>query len=230
MKTAPLSCRRKCPWILAAALLVLAPALVAEPTASADWSKDMAAFAAQDAEQPAGTDGVLFVGSSSIRLWSTLASDFPGVAVLNRGFGGSHISDSLVHFDRLVTPHRPRLIVFYAGTNDIAAGKTPGQVAADFEEFCRRVHASKPATRILFISLQYAPSRWAMRARMAEANESIARFCAQDARRRFVDTNPSMLDARGEPRLELYSADRLHMSPSGYVMWTNLLAAHVKPQ
>jgi lysophospholipase L1-like esterase len=187
----------------------------------------MAVFAAQDAAQPGGTDGVLFVGSSSIRLWSTLATDFPGVTVLNRGFGGSHIADSLVHFDRLVTPHRPRLIVFYAGTNDIAAGKAPEQVAADFEEFCRRVHAAKPEARILFISLQYAPSRWALRARMAEANDRIARFCAQDARRRFFDTNPSMLDARGEPRLELYSADRLHMSPAGYAVWAGLLRPHV---
>lgn len=218
---------RKWAPLLAALLLAVAPASAAEPAASADWAGDMAAFAKEDAAQPGGSDDVLFVGSSSIRLWRTLAGDFPGAPVRNRGFGGSHIADSLVHFDRLVTPHRPRLIVFYAGTNDIAAGKSPAQVAADFEEFCRRVHALRPAAKVLFISLQYAPSRWALRERMAETNDRIARFCAEDARRRFVDTNPSMLDARGAPRLELYSDDRLHMSPAGYGVWAGLLAAFV---
>jgi lysophospholipase L1-like esterase len=206
--------------------LLLAGALgAAEP--SADWSADMAAFAARDAEQGSPDGCVLFVGSSSIRLWTSLANDFPGVVVVNRGFGGSQIADAIVHFERLIRPHRPRLIVFYAGTNDIAAGKSPEQVAADFAEWCSRVHVERPDTKVVFVSLQYAPARWALREKMAAANALIARFCAEDPRRGFIDTNPSTLAANGEPNAELYSADRLHMSPAGYAVWTRLLTAPV---
>lgn len=216
--------RLRSAWLVGG--LLLAGALAAtEP--SADWSTDMATFASRDAETATPDGCVLFVGSSSIRLWSSLANDFPGVAVVNRGFGGSHIADSIVHFERLVLPHRPRLIVFYAGTNDIAAGKSPEQVAADFAAWCSRLHVERPGTKVVFVSLQYAPARWALRERMAAANALIAKFCAQDPRRGFIDTNPSTLAANGEPNGELYSADRLHMSAAGYAVWTRLLAAQV---
>ena len=195
---------------------------------SQDWSPDMKAFAAKDAAAPSAKDSVLFVGSSSIRLWQTLAEDFPGVPVVNRGFGGSHVSDALVHFDRLVSPHQPRLIVFYSGTNDLASGKAPADIAAEFERFCARVHETKPAAKILFVSAQFAPSRWALRGQMAELNERVAKFCAADPRRSFLDTNPSMLGADGQPRLELYSADQLHMSPAGYAVWKGLVAPRLQ--
>lgn len=202
--------------------------VAAEPVASADWSKDMAAFAAQDAATPSAPDCVLFLGSSSIRLWRTLKEDFPDLPVVNRGFGGSEIADALVHFDRLVLPHHPRLIVFYSGTNDIKAGKSPEQVVQDFERFCAKVHAARPGTGILFVSLQYAPARWNLREQMAAVNTAVAKFCAGDPRRAFVDTNPAMLRADGTPDESLYSADRLHMAPAGYAVWTKLLGPLVK--
>ncbi|MBI2511145.1 MAG: hypothetical protein HYV96_04155 [Opitutae bacterium] len=222
MKTLPLLLRRAA---LAACLVVATSfaAFAAEPVATADWSADMAAFAAQDAATPSAPDCVLFVGSSSIRLWKTLKEDFPGLPVVNRGFGGSQIADALVHFDRLVLPHRPRLIVFYSGTNDIKAGKSPEQVGQDFELFCAKVHAARPEARILFVSLQYAPARWNLREQMAAVNGAVEKFCAADPRRAFVDTNPAMLRADGTPDESLYSADRLHMAPAGYAVWTRLL-------
>lgn len=215
---------------LATCLVVAIPLAVfaAEPVASADWSADMAAFAAQDASSTSADGCVLFLGSSSIRLWKGLKEDFPDLAVVNRGFGGSQIADAIVHFDRLVLPHHPRLIVFYSGTNDIAAGKSPAQVVADFETFCAKVHAVRPTARILFVSLQYAPSRWHLREKMAAANAAIEKFCVADPRRSFVDTNPAMLAANGEPDAALYTNDRLHMAPSGYAVWAKLLAPLVK--
>lgn len=200
----------------------------ADPVASADWSRAMAEFAAQDATAPTAPGCVLFLGSSSIRLWKTLKEDFPGVPVVNRGFGGSQIVDAIVHFDRLVLPHHPRLIVFYSGTNDVTAGKSPEQVVQDFETFCAKVHAVRPETKILFVSLQYAPSRWHLREKMATTNAAIAQFCAADARRSFVDTNPGMLAANGAPDETLYSADRLHMAAGGYAVWAKLLSPLVK--
>lgn len=216
--------------LLAATLVILTPfvALAADPVPSADWSADMANFAAQDAASPSASGCVLFMGSSSIRLWKTLKEDFPGIPVVNRGFGGSQIVDSIVHFERLVLPHHPRLIVFYAGTNDVAAGKSPEQVVKDFEFFCAKVHAVRPETKVLFVSLQYAPSRWNLREKMAAANAEIAKFCAADPRRGFVDTNPAMLAASGAPDETLYSSDRLHMAAGGYAVWTKLLAPLVK--
>lgn len=215
-----------------AACLVFSPTIAvaaADPVvASADWSAAMAEFAAQDATAPSAPGCVLFLGSSSIRLWKTLKEDFPGIPVVNRGFGGSQIADAIVHFDRLVLPHHPRLIVFYAGTNDVAAGKSPEQVVKDFELFCAKVHAVRPQARILFVSLQYAPSRWALRAKMAAANAEIAKFCAADPRRSFVDTNPGMLAANGSPDETLYSPDRLHMASGGYAVWAKLLSPLVK--
>jgi lysophospholipase L1-like esterase len=147
---------------------------------------------------------------------------------VNRGFGGSQIADVIVHFDRLVLPHHPRLIVFYSGTNDVTAGKAPEQVVKDFEFLCAKVHAVRPETKILFVSLQYAPSRWALREKMAVVNSEIAKFCAADPRRSYIDTNPAMLAASGSPDETLYSPDRLHMAPGGYAVWTKLLAPLVK--
>lgn len=215
---------------IAAALVLITPfvARAADPVPSADWSKDMTAFAAQDTAAPSAPDCVLFVGSSSIRMWKSLKEDFPGIPVVNRGFGGSQIVDSIVHFDRLVLPHHPRLIVFYAGTNDIAAGKTPEQVVRDFETFCAKVHAARPTTKVLFVSLQFAPSRWQLREKMAAANAEIAKFCAADSRRSYVDTNPAMLAADGRPDESLYLSDRLHMAAAGYAVWTKLLTPLVQ--
>ncbi len=227
MKSLLLTLRRAA---LAACFAISAVVAVsaADTVASADWSAAMAEFATQDAKAPSAPDCVLFLGSSSIRMWKTLKEDFPGVPVVNRGFGGSQISDAIVHFDRLVLPHHPRLIVFYSGTNDVAAGKSPEEVVKDFEFFCAKVHAVRPETKILFVSLQYAPSRWALREKMATANAEIAKFCAADPRRSFIDTNPSMLAANGSPDETLYLADRLHMAAGGYAVWTKLLSPLVK--
>jgi lysophospholipase L1-like esterase len=188
----------------------------------------MEAFRADDLAHPSPDGAVLFVGSSSIRLWTTLAADFPGVVVVNRGFGGSHIADSIVQFDRLVLPHRPLLIVFYAGTNDIASGKTPEQVAADFREFCGLVGTALPETRVLFISLQMAPARWEFREKMALTNSYVAAFCAADERLTFVDMNPHVLTPEGAPRTEIYSPDMLHMGPDGYALWRRILEPFVR--
>jgi lysophospholipase L1-like esterase len=212
----------------ATAFALLAVPLARAAAASADWAADMEAFRAADAVQPSPDGAVLFLGSSSIRLWKTLAADFPEVEVINRGFGGSHIADSIVHFDRLVLPHRPRLIVFYAGSNDVASGKSPEQVAADFREFRGLVGTALPDARILFISVQMAPARWDLREKMALANAYVAAFCAADEQLTFVDVNPHVLTPDGSPRTEIYSPDMLHMNSDGYALWRGILEPFVR--
>ena len=193
------------------------------PFAAAKWEEQMARFAAADRAAPSPEGSVLFIGSSSIRRWQTLAKDFPQHAVINRGFGGSEISDSIKHFDVLVRPHRPRLIVFYAGSNDLARGKTPEQVAGDFATFCEKVHALLPQTRVLFLSIVAAPKRLKVREQIAAANQAIAEICAADPRREFLDVNAVLVGEDGTPRGDFFAKDKLHLSSAGYGEWVRTL-------
>src|SRR5436190_8670970 len=124
------------------------------------WEVEILALEANDRTNPPPKAPVVFVGSSSIRLWKTLAQDFPKHHVLNRGFGGSEISDSVQYADRIVIPYRPRLVVMYAGGNDIHNGKTPETVFHDFQAFVAKVHAAAPSARIAYISIAPNPARW----------------------------------------------------------------------
>src|SRR6185503_13157441 len=146
------------------------------------WEKEIAAFEAQDKTNPPPKGAILFIGSSSIRLWKTLAEDFPDLKVINRGFGGSEIADSVHFLDRMVIPYEPTRIVMYAGGNDINANKTPEQVARDFKAFVAKVHAKLPKTKIAYISIAGNPARWAQVERVKRANELIREFTTTDKR------------------------------------------------
>jgi lysophospholipase L1-like esterase len=194
---------------------------------AAQFEAEIAAFEAADRRRAPEPGGIVFTGSSSIRLWPSLEQAF-GVPALNRGFGGSQLPD-VVHFaPRIVTPHRPGLVVLYAGDNDIAAGRTPAQLLADFEAFVRLVRASSPATRIVYVSIKPSPSRWDRVGAMREANALIASAIARDSLAAFADVFTPMLGADGRPRPELYLADSLHMTPAGYALWRERLAPFVR--
>lgn len=203
------------------------PAALAPPTAAA-FVPEIAVFAVRDSLDPPAPGGILFVGSSSIRFWSTLATDFPGEPVLNRGFGGSTLPDVTFYAPRIVLPYRPRTIVLYAGDNDIAAGHSPEQVLADYETFARLVHGALPSTRLVFVSIKPSPSRWELADRMREANALIARAIAGDSLATYVDVFTPMLGPSGRPRPELFRADSLHMTPAGYALWRERLAPFVR--
>lgn len=205
--------------------LVVAPFALAAPE---KWAAAIDKFTQADATNPPPRQGVVFVGSSSIVKWTTLEQDFPGVKVINRGFGGSELGDSAFYADRIVTPYQPRIVVVYAGDNDLKAGKTPEAVFAAFKELVAKVHAKLPETRIVFIGVKPSPSRWDIREAGMKANALISAECAKDKRLRFVDVWQPMLDAKGEPRRELFVADMLHLSAAGYAVWTPLVAAQLK--
>ncbi len=205
-----------------AALLLTASLALAAPE---KWLPNIEAFEKKDAANPPPKGAVVFVGSSSIVKWTSLVADFPDHKVINRGFGGSELADSVVYADRIVTPYKPRVVVVYAGDNDLKAGKSPETVAADFKAFRTKVHAAVPTARIVFIGIKPSPSRWDIRDKGLKANALIAADCATDPKRLvFVDVWPAMLGANGEPRPELYVADKLHMTPAGYAIWTPLVA------
>lgn len=202
----------------------LIPAGAEDP--SARWEPAIQAFEKQDAEHPPPKNGVLFVGSSSIRKWD-LNESFPGKNYINRGFGGSQIADSIAFLDRLVLKHEPRVVVMYAGDNDIAAGKTPQVVAADFATFQQKVHTQLPKTRILYITIKPSLKRWTLYPQMAQANQIIAERCSSDERLTYVDIAAPMLGDDGTPKPELFAKDGLHLSEKGYEMWAGVVAKHL---
>ena len=193
------------------------------------WKEEIATLIKNDATQPPASDAVLFVGSSSIRLWKSLADDFAETAVINRGFGGSEIADSLHYADKIILPYRPRAVVLYAGENDIVGGKTPEAVAADFKTFREKIHQALPAAHLYYLSMKFSPSRAKFKASMQRANQLIAADCAKAENCTFVDVNAAMLDAAGEPRPELFVKDQLHMRPEGYAIWKKVLTPLLQP-
>jgi lysophospholipase L1-like esterase len=212
--------------VIAALALVLAPSALAAPE---KWTAAIDKFTQADATNPPPTGGVVFVGSSSIVKWTTLQKDFPREKVIQRGFGGSELADSVYYADRIVTPYKPRAVVVYAGDNVLNAGKTPEQVFADFKALVAKIHGSVPNARIVFIAIKPSPSRWKIREKGERANALIAAECAKDPKRlRFVDIWKPMLDAKGQPRPELFVADMLHMNPEGYKIWTPLVAVELE--
>jgi len=193
------------------------------PAAQEPWTKEMAAFEGQDAAARPAPGGIVFVGSSSIRLWD-LARSFPALPVINRGFGGSQIADSVRNIDLLVIRHKPRTVVLYGGDNDIAAGKSPAAVADDFRAFVRAVHAALPQARIAFIGIKPSIERWALVGKVREANALMRALCLEDDRLGFVDVDGPMLGWDEKPRKDLLAEDGLHLTPKGYELWTTLTA------
>ena len=188
------------------------------------WEADIAAFEQADSVVRRRPGGVVFVGSSSIRMWQGMADDFPGVATINRGFGGSRVRDSTYYADRIVTAYQPRAVVFYAGDNDLFEGRTPRQVRDDFAAFVARVHRGSPDARIAFVAIKPSPSRLALLPQVREANGLIRAFAEREPRVDYLDVFTPMLDANAMPRAGLFLDDQLHMNRAGYAVWTAVVA------
>lgn len=207
-------------------MLIAAPggSFAQAPAAADRFDAEIRRFDDADRATPPPKDAVVFTGSSSIRLWTTIREDFPEAHALNRGFGGSEIEDAIRNVDRLVIRYRPSKVVFYSGDNDLNSGKTPAQVAADMKRFVAAVHAALPRTRIAIISIKPSLARWKLVDRMREANRLVQQIAAGDPRLTYVDVFPLMLGPDGKPRPDLFVADGLHMTAAGYAIWKKALA------
>ncbi|HEY1170685.1 MAG TPA: SGNH/GDSL hydrolase family protein [Verrucomicrobiae bacterium] len=193
----------------------------------ARFEKEIVALENSDKTNKPPKNPIVFVGSSSIKKWTTLKQDFPKHKVMNRGFGGSVISDSVAFADRIVTPYKPKMVVMYAGDNDIGGGKTPEMVTADFKAFTEKVWAADKKTKIAYIAIKPSIKRWNLVEKVKEANSLIETYCKSDKRLDFIDIFPAMLGADGKPRPEYLVADGLHMTPEGYQVWTDIVKKHL---
>jgi len=209
-------------------LVLLTAASVCAQQKTNAFEKEILAFEASDKTNPPPKHAILFTGSSSIRLWKTLAKDFPEYRVINRGFGGSHISDCIYFADRIVLPYEPDVIVFYAGGNDIAAKKSPETVFNNFKEFVSKVRVKLPTTKIAYISIAGNPSRWSQVEQVRAANQLIRNFTATQPNLSFIDVFPHMMGPDGTPQPDIFVADKLHMNEKGYVIWKRVVGEHLK--
>ena len=208
-------------------------AAASEPAAATlappKWDAAFAAFAADDVAHPHPAGGVLFVGSSSIRLWSNLEDQFKDLpVVIKRGFGGSQLSDCVRNLSRLVLRYRPHTVLVYAGDNDLAAGTAPQEVLHRFTAFVDGVHRELPQTRIVYISIKPSPSRIRLLSKIRETNTLIEDYSDNADEVDYIDVFTPMLDASGQPRAELFRDDALHLNAQGYALWKRIIGPHVR--
>ena len=184
------------------------------------WEKEISAFEQADRTNPPPKGAHLFIGSSTIRFWRTLAEDFPEHRAINRGFGGSEIVDSTHFAERIIFPYQPAKVFLRAGGNDLWAAKSVEQVFDDFKEFVAKIHAKLPETEIVFISLSPSIARWRQADKEKAVNDLVEKFARHSTRVRFIDAWSVPLDSDGKPRPELFLPDKLHFNPEGYKLLT----------
>jgi len=189
------------------------------------WEKEISAYEASDKTNHPPKGALLFIGSSTVRLWKSLPQDFPNAKVINRGFGGSQIVDSTHFAERVIFPYKPRKVFLRAGGNDLWAGKSAKEVFGDFKEFVAKVHGKLPKTEIVFVSLSPSIARWKQADKEKAVNTMVEEFVKQNRGLKYIDTYPLPLGSDGQPRPELFLPDKLHFNAEGY----KLLAECVRP-
>lgn len=211
----------------------------AVPPAGADdghdptrWAEIVERFEAKDRVREPSPGSVVFVGSSSIRLWRTLEQDLAPTPVLNRGFGGSRTDDVLHYMDRLVTAYRPQAVVYYAGDNDLGRDRvpTPQSVSENFRRFVERMRTEGQGVPVYFVSIKPSPQRMPRWPAMAEANRLVEAYAARQDDVTYLDVASPMLDERGQVRPELFSEDGVHMNERGYALWTSIVRPVIHTQ
>lgn len=189
------------------------------------FEDQIVAFEKKDKVSRYSKDMVLFVGSSSIRGWTSLATDMAQHPVLNRGFGGSTLPEVNHYFDRVVSKYNPKQIFLYCGENDLAMDFTVQETVDAFIEFVGLCKVQLPETEIVFLSMKPSPSRWHLWDKYLEANTQIKNICILSNQLHYLDIGETMLTEEGNPDESIFLSDMLHMKPDGYKRWT----AIVKP-
>ena len=192
-----------------------------------DWESEIAAFEAMDEGQPPPENPVLFVGSSSIKRWEGIKKDFHSSPIIRRGMRGAHIEDVTGFADSIVLPYEPRMILLYAGDNDLAFHRNPEQVLIDFKKFVSKVREELPETRIGFISIKPSIARWPLIRKVRVANRLVQQYAKSEPLVSYIDVFTPMLDSNGKLKEIYFSDDGLHMNRRGYRLWRDVIQEQV---
>ncbi|ARN56939.1 GDSL-type esterase/lipase family protein [Sedimentisphaera salicampi] len=179
-------------------------------------------FKKWDSKNSSPDEAVLFIGSSSIRMWQT-AEAFPHLPVINRGFGGSHISDIIHYCEDVVGSYDPAVIVFYAGDNDAASAKPPEQIFEDYKQLLSKIRSDYPNTPFVYLPIKPASSRWQYWDNMSKTNQLIRSYNQKSGNLYYIDTASALLTEEGRPNNQLFLKDRLHLNKKGYEIWNDIL-------
>ena len=194
------------------------------------WESTIKKFEAHDHRYPPAKNSILFIGSSSINFWSTLAQDMSPLQVINRGFGGSYMRDMVKYLDRIVLPYQPRAIVLFAGTNDTTDNKadTARNIYEGYTTFTQRVQEALPETAIYYIAITPAPTRQKLWPIANEANQLIHQYTQNNPKLHFIDFNDQLLNKDGKPDRNLYKFDGIHPNEKGYAIWTSAIKPRIE--
>jgi hypothetical protein len=209
-------------------LLIVIQSSTSAQTAPPFWA-EIKAFEYQDSLTPPPTNSILLVGSSSFTKWKDVNAYFPGFPIINRGFGGSSLTDVIRYTYNIILPYQPKQVIIYCGENDLAYGKeiTASTVVDRVKTLFGMIRQNLPNTEIDFISIKPSPVRMAIQPKVREANAELKKFFKKEKKAEFIDIYDAMLDANGNMREELYISDRLHMKPEGYKIWQKIMAPYL---
>ncbi|WP_299286795.1 SGNH/GDSL hydrolase family protein [uncultured Mucilaginibacter sp.] len=216
-------------------LMLLLPAFFWSPKVSAQqkhaFYDEIEAFKKQDSIHPPPKNGIVFIGSSSLRKWTDLEKTFAAYQAINRGFGGSTLTDAIFYVNNLVDPYQPRQIVIYSGENDIAEGNVSAETILNrFKTLFTLIRQKLPLVPVAFISIKPSPSRAKFRQTIIESNQLIKKYLHGQPKTTFINIYDLMLDNKKQMRPELYVEDQLHMNERGYEIWTKAIEPYlIKP-
>jgi hypothetical protein len=193
------------------------------------WEPDIARFDSLDQVTMYPSDAIIFAGSSSIRLWTTLSSDMEPFHVIQRGYGGAKFSDFAVYADRIFSAHQCKAAVLFIA-NDItgaADDKSPEEVRKLFLYALKTFRKSHPSAPFFYIEITPTPLRWKAWPMISRANELIRSECERHANTYYISTSSSFLDENGSPKNELFRSDKLHQNADGYKIWSSIIKAEL---
>ncbi len=192
--------------------------------------QDIQNFKKTDQETPPPKDAILFIGSSSFTRWTDIADYFPDKVIINRGFGGSRLTDLNYFADDLLAPYQPKQIIIYCGENDFADNHQlkAQEVVNRYKAFYKKIREWFPDIEVDYISMKYSPIREAIWPQMKIANKKIAAFMKKETNAEFIDVTKAMQDANGNVRKDIFVEDMLHFKPEGYQIWKQVIYPYLK--
>lgn len=189
------------------------------------FKKEINRFLEMDQQKPPETGQILFIGSSSIRMWDSLAVDMAPLKVINRGFGGSTLPEVIHYADQILFPYAPSTIVLYCGENDISEGASPLRVFRSFKTLIQQIRQKLPEAVVYFIPMKPSIARWNLWSDYQKGNQMIATFIESQEQLEYIDTSPSMLVDSTYIDSTIFIEDGLHMNREGYERWRDVVRA-----